>query len=111
RQPTTANFAVLRVAAWIAIGASVLKTQADPDLWGHVRFGLDWLQSRRLPSIDPYSFTQDVPWINHEWLAESFMGVAYQNLGSPGLVVLKGILAAATFLVLAAALKKASPPW
>src|SRR4030095_16434390 len=98
RSPTGPNLAALRVAAWIAISASILKTQADPDLWGHVRFGLDWLQSHRMTSIDPYAFTQDVHWINHEWLAESFMGVAYQNLGSLGLVVLKGILATATFL-------------
>jgi hypothetical protein len=111
RPPSGTNLAALRVPAWIAISASILKTQADPDLWGHVRFGLDWLQSHRLTSIDPYSFTQDVIWINHEWLAESLMGVAYQNLGSLGLVVLKGILATATFLILAGALKKASPPW
>ena len=28
------------------------------------------LRERQLPSIDPCSFTQDLPWVNHEWLAE-----------------------------------------
>jgi hypothetical protein len=111
RPPTATNLAALRVAVWIAICASVLKTQADPDLWGHVRFGLDWLQSHRLPSLDPYSFTQDVPWINHEWLAEAFMGAAYQGMGSAGLVVLKGMLAIATFLIVIGALRMASQQW
>ncbi len=32
------------------------KTVADPDLWGHLRFGLDFLQSGSLAQFDPYSY-------------------------------------------------------
>jgi hypothetical protein len=64
-------------------------TRTDPDIWGHVRFGLDWLHTYRLPSVDPYSFTQDRPWINHEWLSETLMAYAYRAGGASGLVILK----------------------
>jgi hypothetical protein len=65
-------------------------TVADPDLWGHVRFGLDTWRSRSLPATDAYSYlSAGHPWINHEWLAELLMGVAWQHFATPGLVALK----------------------
>jgi len=79
---------------WFVVAA---RTQADPDLWGHVRFGLDMLETRSLPSVDPYSFTQDVPWINHEWLSELQMGLAWAAGRSAGLAALKGALVLGAF--------------
>ena len=70
-------------------------THADPDLWGHLRFGLDTLESGRLTAIDPYSFTQDRPWHNHEWLSEVVMATAWMWGGVAGLVLLKATLATA----------------
>src|SRR5688572_26835224 len=52
-------------------------TRADVDLWGHLRFGLDILETRSLHSVDPYSFTSDRPWLNHEWLAEVVIALAW----------------------------------
>ncbi|HSL20300.1 MAG TPA: hypothetical protein VK886_02105 [Vicinamibacterales bacterium] len=75
------------------------RTDADPDLWGHVRFGLDMLATGTLPAVDPYSFTSDVPWVNHEWLSELAMGMAYRVGGNAGLVALK--LACIAVIVLA----------
>ena len=46
-----------------------MLTKADADLWGHVRFGRDILRGG-IHDGDPYSFTSDIPWVNHEWLAE-----------------------------------------
>ena len=64
---------------WLALATLLLAaTRTDPDLWGHVRFGLDWLQARDLPTADPYSYLQDRPWVNHEWLSEAAMAAAYQ---------------------------------
>ena len=74
-------------------------THADPDLWGHVRFGLDALDSGRLSAIDPYSFTQDRPWHNHEWLSEAMMALAWRLDGAAGLVVLKATLVTAAAAV------------
>jgi hypothetical protein len=88
---------------WFIFGAVlaplIFRTQADPDLWGHVRFGLDMLGSRALARIDPYSFTQDVPWVNHEWLSELMMGLAYRWGSAVGLSLLKGTLVLLAFVV------------
>jgi hypothetical protein len=82
-------------------------TSADPDLWGHVRFGLDFLDTWALPSVDPYSFTQDRPWINHEWLSEAMMAAAYRGAGAPGLALLKAVLTLAVFVWIWRALRGA----
>jgi len=67
----------------------------DNDLWGHLFFGKEILQSGRLPLNNLYSFTApDYPWINHEWLAEViFYGIFY-FFGSPGLILLKVLIGA-----------------
>ena len=97
-------------APWLALLTVPLSaTRTDPDLWGHVRFGLDWLDTWRLPSIDPYSFTQDRPWVNHEWLSEAFMGLAYRIGGSAGLVVLKMAIGSAAVTLMARRLRGSSP--
>lgn len=96
--------------AWAAIAAVPLAaTWADPDLGGHVRYGLDILRDRALSAIDPYSFTQDRPWINHEWLSEAMMAAAYSVLGPQGLILLKGTLAALTLVLVQRAYRRASP--
>src|SRR6188768_2227494 len=79
----------LGLASAAFVFAALAVTRADADLWGHVRFGLDILRDRSLPTVDPYSFTQDRPWINHEWLSELQMGAAYALGGATGLVLLK----------------------
>jgi hypothetical protein len=62
---------------------------ADPDLWGHVRFGQDLWKTGRIIRPDVYSYlTEDQPWINHEWLAEAIYAWLYSALGPPGLVAL-----------------------
>ena len=64
-------------------------TTGDPDLWGHVRFGQDMLDRGAIRLPDPYSFTSDQPWINHEWLAELLMAIAFNQLGPAGLNLLR----------------------
>ena len=99
RPPGHIQQRLLACVPWLIVGlilAPVLvRTSADPDLWGHVRFGLDMLATHTLPRVDPYSFTQDVAWINHEWLSELIMGEAYRAAGSIGLVFLKTALVVA----------------
>jgi hypothetical protein len=64
-------------------------TSADPDLWGHLRFGSDVLAAHHLQQWDQYSFTSDIAWINHEWLAELVFAILYALAGSIGLNLLK----------------------
>jgi hypothetical protein len=83
--------------AWIFLMAGA---PADPDLWGHVRFGQDLLASHTITRVDPYSFTSDRPWINHEWLSEAAMAAAFDALGVVGLNLLRlGIIALVLWLV------------
>src|SRR5262249_20231257 len=103
RLPAEHRIAILAAAIALMTVASV--TRADPDLCGHVRFGLDLLHSHRLTAVDPYSFTQDQPWLNHEWLSELQMGLAFSVAGPLGLSLLKGALALGSLLVLWSALK------
>jgi len=94
----------------LAFGAllSVLitRTMADPDLWGHLRFGLDLLVTRAIPISDRYSFTSDRAWINHEWLYELLMGFAYAHGGVWGLNLLKLSALASLVLIVGTVLRQ-----
>ncbi len=82
--------ASLALLAFGTLTALLSRTQADPDLWGHLRFGLDLLESGSLTTVDPYSYlTAGHGWINHEWLAEAAFALAWKLGGSAGLVALK----------------------
>jgi hypothetical protein len=66
---------------------------ADPDLWGHIKFGWETWENRAVSPVDPYSFTaygQD--WINHEWFAEVLFYLTYRFLGDGGLLFGKLII-------------------
>ena len=67
RLKTVRTETVLRVAVWCAFLVVLSFTSADPDLWGHVRFGMDILRDGHTRHIDTYSFASDRPWVNHEW--------------------------------------------
>jgi len=65
-------------------------TVADPDLWGHVRFGQDMLRAGSIIQTDAYSYrTQGQRWINHEWLSEVIIAGIYDWSGAKGLIVSK----------------------
>jgi hypothetical protein len=65
-------------------------TIADPDLWGHIRFGQDIVRTGVIIQRDPYSYrTGGQPWINHEWLSEVIFGGLYNQTGSTGLIAFK----------------------
>ncbi len=73
--------------------ANCVRMDADPDLWGHLQFGLRSLEEGRLAATDPYSYTaQGCVWTNHEWLTELTFGLAYSALGTTGLILLRAIL-------------------
>jgi hypothetical protein len=83
--------------AFYILSASI----ADPDLWGHVLFGQETLRHGGVVRTDPYSYlTGGGAWINHEWLAEVSMAVAYELGGSVGLSLLRFGLALAVCVTL-----------
>jgi len=80
---------VALVGLFVPMVRFLTHTPADPDLWGHLRFGSDLLATHRFPVHDPYSFTSDRAWINHEWLTEVVTAAFYRSAGAFGLNVLK----------------------
>ncbi|MGA7226780.1 MAG: hypothetical protein WBZ40_02355 [Acidimicrobiia bacterium] len=97
---TVRNTAAISVALALALwrfGATV----ADPDLWGHVRFGIDKIDAGAYLGVDAYSYlTAGSTWFNHEWLAEVIMGAVYLVFGGAGLVWLKAFLAGLLVVIL-----------
>lgn len=101
---------VRRATAWngslaglgIAAATHVLAmTTSDPDLWGHVRYGLDMVAARAMVTTDPYSYlTASQTWINHEWLAEVLFALAWLGGGAAGLIALKTAVGGLTLAVL-----------
>lgn len=90
RRTDAASVAIITfVVAFVLIPAT-----PDVDLWGHVRFGGDIVHERAIPAADPYSFTSDRPWINHEWLTELSMYGAFALAGPAGLTMLRLALVA-----------------
>lgn len=70
-----------------------LNFPADPDLWWHLKAGVDLLQTGGLAAKDIFSFTYPgAAWINHEWLSELVMAWAYQWGGESGLYLLRTVL-------------------
>jgi hypothetical protein len=78
----------------LAVGLYVSSaTVADPDLWGHVRYGQDVLAGGPIVATDQYSYlTAGRSWINHEWLSEVAMAAVFNLGGARGLVALKTLL-------------------
>jgi hypothetical protein len=78
---------------------------ADPDMWGHIRYGQAVLRLRQLVLHDPYSYS--VPghlWLSHEWLTEVILAALYNHWGVFGLDLMKLACAAVAIIFVAAAL-------
>ncbi len=72
------------------LAAMTAVTVADPDLWGHLRFGLDILENGSINQVDHYSYlTSGDRWINHEWLSELLFAISWKAGAVPGLIWLK----------------------
>lgn len=96
---------------FIAIVVADSTRLADPDLWGHVRFGQDVLAQRRLIFYDQYSYSAPGHlWLNHEWLTEVLMGAIYNAFGTVGLNLMKFACSAATIIFLALAMEETESP-
>jgi len=100
---------VPRLGAFAALMILITWTMADADLWGHVRFGRDIVHEGALPRTDPYSFTSDEAWVNHEWAAEVIMYGAYRAAGPLGLILLKVALVLAVVALLSRSIQRHHP--
>jgi hypothetical protein len=74
---------------------------ADPDLWGHLRYGDMILDGHGLPREEVFSYSAPgAPFYDHEWLADLVTAALYRLGGSAALVVFKLLLSAAMIALL-----------
>ena len=83
---------------------------SDSDIWGHMSIGLDMLNGHQFLWTDPYSFTSDQAWINHEWLWDVVSAAVYRAGGLPALVVFRAVLAGIVLWVVDRATQRV-PGW
>jgi hypothetical protein len=85
----------------------ISESEVDPDLWGHILFGGETLKERTIHREDTYSYTAPgAPWINHEWMAEIILYLAYALGGSVGLILLKLSVVTLTMIILLYLIRK-----
>ncbi|MBZ5598044.1 MAG: hypothetical protein LAN83_06955 [Acidobacteriia bacterium] len=104
---------MVNVTAWLetrrvfvlvlALGlfAMAARGMTDPDAWWHLRTGQLITASHSVPHTDPYSYTRSgQPWVAHEWLSDVLIYNLYCVSGWGGLIVVFGVITAATLLLL-----------
>ena len=92
KRPSTRNWRDISIVCLLgsALFYVFSRTSADPDLWGHIRFGEDLWRTGRVVREDVYSYLSgDQVWINHEWLAEVIFYSVFANTGATGLIIFK----------------------
>ncbi|HSE44615.1 MAG TPA: hypothetical protein VLA89_04725 [Gemmatimonadales bacterium] len=76
-------------------------TVADPDLWGHIKFGQTIWKAGRVAMPDPFSYlTAGRPWLDHEWLSEVIFYLVFAAAGPAGLTVMKALLGVGLMAIL-----------
>jgi hypothetical protein len=73
----------------------------DLDTPWYLRAGERLLASRSLPAIDPFSWSSDRPWLNHEYLAEVLFAAVHRAFGWAGLGLLQALGAVVPAIALA----------
>lgn len=73
------------------VAANLLAWRSlEPDLWGHIQYGEDWLSSGIMPRTATHTFTTpDHPWVNHENLFELAVAAGHRAVGGLGLMLFK----------------------
>jgi hypothetical protein len=68
-------------------------TVADPDLWGHIKFGETIWKAGHVAMPDPFSYlTAGRLWLDHEWLSEVVFYLIFTVAGPAGLIAVKAVL-------------------
>ena len=102
----------LVLLALFCVAALVMsQNQSDPDLWGHLQYGLDAMRFG-LPAQATYQYTApDHDWINHEWAWERLLAWGWNALGGRGLLMIKFGLGLALLMVIYRRNRSAGIDW
>ncbi len=90
---TPINNKKFAIALWLllfSVSVFLSFSMADPDYWGHLKFGQTIFETRSVPKTDNFSYTANGrKWINHEWLSEVIFWIFYKNFSDSGMVFLR----------------------
>ena len=74
------------------------ENTVDPDLWSHLFFGTQLIQTGKPTTVDYYSWTAyGLPSFDHEYLGEAIFGLVYLGLGGTGVLLFKMLVGLLTF--------------
>jgi len=73
----------------VLVAANLLAWRSvEPDLWGHIQYGEDWLHAGQMPRTATHTYaTPDHPWVNHENLFELAVAIGQRTVGGLGLMI------------------------
>ena len=92
---------LLIVALWVSCALALSLNLADPDLWGHVRYGQDVLRDGQLHRTATHTYTAvDSPWVNHENIAELTYAAIYAWFDDEGLLIFKTLVGLAILVAM-----------
>ena len=83
---------LVRVGLMLLVLGEATAGRTESDIWGHLSIGLDMLRTGQFLWVDPYSFTHDQLWVNHEWLWDLGTAALYNGAGLPGLLAFRAVL-------------------
>ena len=94
RLSATALLSLFVFSAGVLFGEHFLR---DPDVYWHIKSGLDIWASGVFPTTDPYSHSwAGAPWIAKEWGAQLILAAAYSLGGWNGVVLASALAVAAS---------------
>jgi len=77
---------LLDLILFLAIFTMAVRLPADTDTWWHLRAGQYIVETRTIPTVDPFSHTRaGLAWIDHGWLAQIGWYGLFALGGWPGL--------------------------
>ncbi len=84
----------------------------DSDVWWHVRSGEWILDHRRVPMLDPFTFSSaNRPWVDLHWGFQVLLAWANALGGVPGMILLASTVCSAAFLLALSARERGWPFW
>jgi hypothetical protein len=98
--PSLAQFLFLVLFLYLAVNAGV-QLLNDADTGFHIRSGEYMLETRSIPTHDPFSFSKaPLPWSTHEWLSAAGMALLHRHFGLTGVVLFFALLISLAYSVL-----------
>jgi hypothetical protein len=90
----------LLVATLLVVATIALSSLTVFDFWWYLASGQRILETRSVPTTDPFSYTAaGRPWVNHMWATQVLFTLLWERWGRLALIALKTATVVATFWV------------